>query len=95
MEPGNWIINQSSACIDTMLYELQFSLHSTSFKFCLTERPQLVSFVEHINDYVECVKKSDLEGFSTLLNPPKSAATESFKKKLGMLLHFKEKRLFF
>ena len=47
---------------------------------------------EHIKNYVECVKKPDKEGCSSILTPPKRTSSKSGDKKPGKQFYFETNR---
>ncbi|KAM7425170.1 hypothetical protein ABFA07_023367 [Porites harrisoni] len=70
----------------------QFSLKDFHYQVLSQGSSPLAFLEEHINNYVECVKKPDKEGCSTILKPPKRTASKSNEKKPGIQLNFEGSR---
>ena len=65
----------------------------SSYPEVLSQGSSPLAFLdEHIKNYVECVKKPDKEGCSSILNPPERTSSKSGDKKPGKQFYFETNR---
>ena len=94
--PGHWRSQHTSRSrsVFTQVHHVAtFFSFFFSYPEVLSQGSSPLAFLdEHIKNYVECVKKPDKEGCSSILNPPERTSSKSGDKKPGKQFYFETNR---